>query len=60
MRLPEEDMMLSLDDCIGMSDLTEDEIAVIAEHERVPESGRGARTRLAQDAEGSFHPQVLH
>jgi hypothetical protein len=28
--------MLSLDECIGMSDLTEDEIAVIAEHERVP------------------------
>jgi hypothetical protein len=37
MRLPEKDTMLSLDDCIGMSDLTEDEIAVIAEHEHVPE-----------------------
>ena len=29
--------MLSLDECIGMSGLTEDEIAVIAEHEHVPE-----------------------
>lgn len=29
--------MLSLAECIGMSDLTEDEIAVIAEHEHVPE-----------------------
>jgi hypothetical protein len=37
MRLPEEETMLSLDQCIGMSDLTEDEIAVIAEHEHVPE-----------------------
>ena len=37
MRFPEEDTILSLDDCIGMSDLTEDEIAVIAEHEHVPE-----------------------
>jgi hypothetical protein len=37
MRLPEEETMLSLDECIGMSGLTEDEIAVIAEHEHVPE-----------------------
>lgn len=29
--------MLTLDECIGMSGLTEDEIAVIAEHQRVPE-----------------------
>ena len=29
--------MLTLDECIGMSGLTEDEIAVIAEHEHVPE-----------------------
>ncbi|TMH01684.1 MAG: hypothetical protein E6H67_16640 [Betaproteobacteria bacterium] len=29
--------MLSLAECIGMSDLTEDEIAVIAEHEHVPD-----------------------
>jgi hypothetical protein len=28
--------MLSLDECIGMSGLTDDEIAVIAEHEHVP------------------------
>ena len=28
--------MLSLDDCIAMSGLTEDEVAIIAEHERVP------------------------
>ena len=37
MRLPEEETTLSLDECIGMSDLTEEEIAVIAEHEHVPE-----------------------
>jgi len=29
--------MLSLDDCIGMSELTEDEVAVIAQHEHLPE-----------------------
>ena len=29
--------MLSLNECIGMSDLTDDEIAVIVEHEHVPE-----------------------
>jgi len=37
MRLREEEAMLSLAECIGMSDLTEDEIAVIAEHEHVPD-----------------------
>jgi hypothetical protein len=29
--------MLTLDECIGMSGLAEDEIAVIAEHERIPQ-----------------------
>ncbi len=29
--------MVTLDECIGMSGLTEDEIAVIAEHQRLPE-----------------------
>jgi hypothetical protein len=29
--------MLTLDECISMSDLTDVEIAVIAEHEHVPE-----------------------
>lgn len=28
--------MLTLEECIGMSGLTEDEIAVVAEHQRVP------------------------
>jgi hypothetical protein len=28
--------MLTLDECIGLSDLTDDEIEVIAEHQRVP------------------------
>jgi hypothetical protein len=37
MRPREEETMLSLAECIGMSDLTEDEIAVIAEHEHVPD-----------------------
>jgi len=30
-------MYLSLQDCIDMSDLTEDEILAIAEHEEIPE-----------------------
>ena len=30
-------MFLSLQDCIDMSDLTEEEILAIAEHERIPE-----------------------
>lgn len=29
--------MLSIEDCIALSDLTEDEIAAIAEHEHIPE-----------------------
>ena len=29
--------MLSLEDCIGLSDLTEEEILAIAKHERIPE-----------------------
>jgi hypothetical protein len=28
--------MLSLRDCIGLCDVTEDEIAAVAEHERIP------------------------
>lgn len=28
--------MLTLRDCIGLRDVTEDEIAVVAEHERIP------------------------
>jgi hypothetical protein len=36
MRFPDEETMLTLDECIGMSDLNDDEIAVIAEHEHVP------------------------
>jgi hypothetical protein len=29
--------MLSLRDCIGLSDLTDEEVQVIAEHEHIPE-----------------------
>ena len=29
--------MLSLEDCLGMCDLTEDEVLAIAEHEHIPE-----------------------
>ena len=29
--------MLTIEDCIGLSDLTEDEIRAIAEHEHIPE-----------------------
>lgn len=29
--------MLTLEDCIGLSELTEDEIQAIAEHEHIPE-----------------------
>jgi hypothetical protein len=37
MRAPEEDSMFSIDECIGMSDLSEEMIAIISEHEHVPE-----------------------
>jgi hypothetical protein len=37
LRHEDEIAMLTLDECIGMSGLTEDEIAVIAEHQRVPQ-----------------------
>jgi hypothetical protein len=37
MRLQKEESMFSLDECIGMSDLSEEVIAVISEHEHVPE-----------------------
>ena len=29
--------MLTFEDCLGLSELTEDEILAIAEHERIPE-----------------------
>lgn len=29
--------MLSLEDCLGLCDLSEDEVLAIAEHERIPE-----------------------
>lgn len=29
--------MITIEDCIGMSDLTEDEVDAIAEHEHLPE-----------------------
>jgi hypothetical protein len=29
--------MLTIEDCIGLSELTEEEIAAIAEHEHIPE-----------------------
>jgi len=32
-----EDRMLSLEDCIALCDLTEDEVLAIAEHEHIPE-----------------------
>jgi hypothetical protein len=32
-----EDLMLTLEDCIALSDLTEEEIDAIAEHEHLPE-----------------------
>jgi hypothetical protein len=33
----EEDAMLTLQDCLGLCDLTADEVDAIAEHEHVPE-----------------------
>jgi hypothetical protein len=32
----EGDSMLSLDECIGMCGLTDDEVAIVAEHRRIP------------------------
>jgi DNA repair protein RadC len=37
--------MITLEDCIGLCDLTEDEVLAIAEHEHLPEM---AATALAQ------------
>lgn len=34
--------MLSYEDCLGLSDLTEEEIAAIAEHEHVPQMAAAA------------------
>ena len=34
--------MISIDDCIGMSGLTRDEIDAIAEHEHIPEAAAAA------------------
>ena len=47
--------MLSLDECIALSDLTADEIAVIADHERVPEIvAAGLGHHLLQSRKGLF------
>jgi hypothetical protein len=35
--LEEMTAMLTYEDCVGLSDLTEDEIEAIAEHEHIPE-----------------------
>jgi hypothetical protein len=35
--LKERAEMLTYEDCVGLSDLTEDEIEAIAEHEHIPE-----------------------
>jgi len=32
--------MLTIEDCIGLSELTEEEILAIAEHEHIPRSPR--------------------
>jgi len=37
MRLKGEPAMLTFEDCLGLSELTEDEILAIAEHENIPE-----------------------
>ena len=47
--------MLSLDECIGMSGLTDDEIAVIAEHEHLPTIvAAGLGHHLLQSPKGVF------
>jgi uncharacterized hydantoinase/oxoprolinase family protein len=35
--IPEERALLTLEDCLGLSDLTREEIDAIAEHEHLPE-----------------------
>lgn len=48
-----ERAMLTIDDCIALSDLTEEEIAAIAEHEHLPEIlAVELGCCLAHDAEG--------
>ena len=47
--------MFSLDECIGMSDLSEDVIAVISEHEHVPEMAAVALGQtLLKTSKGRF------
>lgn len=46
--------MISLEDCLGLCDLTPDEVAAIAEHEHVPQiSAAALGAYLLHDAKGS-------
>jgi hypothetical protein len=52
--------MLSLDECIALSDLTADEIAVIAEHEHVPEVvATGIGHELLKTPKGLFKLRAM-
>jgi hypothetical protein len=50
-----EAQMISLEDCIALSGLTEDEILAIAEHDHIPESVAVGLARYMADAPGGFH-----
>lgn len=48
--------MITLEDCVGMSGLTEEEILAIAEHDHVPEAvAAGLAQYLTRQADGYRH-----
>lgn len=46
--------MITLEDCIAMSGLTEEEILAIAEHEHVPEAVACGLAQYLAESEGGF------
>ena len=44
--------MISLEDCIGLCGLTEDEVAAIAEHEHIPEMAAATLARYLLQQKG--------
>ncbi|WP_416897484.1 MAG: hypothetical protein ACMVY4_18720 [Minwuia sp.] len=46
--------MISLEDCIALSGLTEEEILAIAEHEKVPEEVAAGLARYLVQKQGGF------
>ena len=53
--------MISLEDCVGLSGLTEEEILAIAEHEHIPEIAASALGQyLSRQERGIEQPRECH